>query len=118
MDGLLKEATGKSAHMHSKQSENNMKGLLLAHRYLGCNFWLHFGADGAVPLLNLSVSRVLEVRQGLDVELAAKNFWVPMLCQRGMLIGVGTKFYICLGPTPAVAYATCLLVDPKQTPDN
>ncbi|CAE7822915.1 unnamed protein product [Symbiodinium sp. CCMP2456] len=58
--------------MHSKQSENIMKGLLLAHR------------------------------QGLDMEIATKSFWVPMLCQKGMLISVNKQFYICLGPTPAV----------------
>ncbi|CAE7300814.1 unnamed protein product [Symbiodinium necroappetens] len=45
---------------------------------------------------------LLAESQGSDVQAAADSFWVPLLCQRGMLIRVQSKFYLSLGPTPAV----------------
>ena len=37
LDSLLKDATGKSAHLHAKESLNNMRGLLLAESSLSFN---------------------------------------------------------------------------------
>ncbi|CAE7244854.1 unnamed protein product, partial [Symbiodinium sp. CCMP2592] len=80
LDDLLKDNTGTTAFNHNKLHLNNMQGLLLADK------------------------------MGIDVEVAARSFWVPPLCQRGMLFSLekGGKYFLSVGSTPAVCHASCL----------
>lgn len=45
----------------------------------------------------------------MDVEAAARSFWVPPLCLRGMLFTLekGGKYFLSIGSTPAVCYVFC-----------
>ena len=50
----------------------------------------------------------MPLRSGLDPAESSSKFWIPALCQPGMLLRIASKFYIVLGSTPAVLYAARL----------
>ena len=60
-------------------------------------------------LLKQKLICMVKLRRGMDVEAAARSFWVPPLCLRGMLFSLdkGGKYFLSTGSTPAVCYVFC-----------
>ncbi|CAE7442053.1 unnamed protein product [Symbiodinium microadriaticum] len=92
-----------------KLGVEDFEGNEVRYRNLGDHFSLDNILKGYQSTSSYHHNKVelnwLKGLSGLDPEESSSRFWVPSLCQPGMLLRVADKFYVVLGSTPAVLYA-------------